>query len=178
MTRYLRLTLAAALALGVTVQAASAAQVYANIRLATPDGPGAPVGSVVIKDTAAGASFRMTLHGLPPGQHGFHVHHSDSCDPTMKGGMPVPAGKAGGHEDPSLSFKHEGPSGRGHLGDLPFLNVAADGTDTEILVAPRIKEAADLIGHSLVIHEGGDNYSDKPDPLGGGGARIACGAVQ
>jgi Cu-Zn family superoxide dismutase len=35
----------------------------------------------------------------------------------------------------------------------------------------------DLRGHALMIHEGGDNYSDQPKPLGGGGARIACGVV-
>jgi Cu-Zn family superoxide dismutase len=28
-----------------------------------------------------------------------------------------------------------------------------------------------------MIHEGGDNYSDEPAPLGGGGARIACGVI-
>jgi Cu-Zn family superoxide dismutase len=28
-----------------------------------------------------------------------------------------------------------------------------------------------------MIHEGGDNYSDQPKPLGGGGARIACGVI-
>jgi Cu-Zn family superoxide dismutase len=27
------------------------------------------------------------------------------------------------------------------------------------------------------IHAGGDNYSDQPKPLGGGGARIACGTL-
>jgi Cu-Zn family superoxide dismutase len=29
-----------------------------------------------------------------------------------------------------------------------------------------------------MIHAGGDNYSDQPVPLGGGGARIACGVVK
>jgi Cu-Zn family superoxide dismutase len=29
-----------------------------------------------------------------------------------------------------------------------------------------------------MIHEGGDNYADEPKPLGGGGARIACGVVE
>jgi Cu-Zn family superoxide dismutase len=29
-----------------------------------------------------------------------------------------------------------------------------------------------------MIHAGGDNYSDEPEPLGGGGARIACGVVE
>ena len=29
-----------------------------------------------------------------------------------------------------------------------------------------------------MIHAGGDNYSDLPKPLGGGGDRIACGVIQ
>jgi len=28
-----------------------------------------------------------------------------------------------------------------------------------------------------MIHAGGDNYSDEPAKLGGGGARMACGVV-
>jgi Cu-Zn family superoxide dismutase len=37
---------------------------------------------------------------------------------------------------------------------------------------------ADVKGRSIMIHGGGDNYSDQPAPLGGGGARIACGVVR
>ena len=177
MNRLTRLAFAVSLALGVSAQAASAA-VYANLYLATPDGPGAPVGSIIVSDSAAGARFKMNLHGLPPGQHGFHEHHNGSCDPGMKDGMPVPAGKAGSHEDPNLTGRHEGPGGGGHMGDLPLLTVAENGADTETVIAPRIKDSTSLIGHTLVIHAGGDNYSDKPDPLGGGGPRIACGVVQ
>jgi len=29
-----------------------------------------------------------------------------------------------------------------------------------------------------MIHAGGDNYSDHPEKLGSGGARIACGLVE
>jgi Cu-Zn family superoxide dismutase len=29
-----------------------------------------------------------------------------------------------------------------------------------------------------MVHAGGDNYDDTPAPLGGGGARIACGIVK
>jgi len=47
--------------------------------------------------------------------------------------------------------------------------LAGDGVCTDKL--------ADLAGHSLMIHAGGDNHSDHPMPLGGGGARIACGVV-
>ncbi len=28
-----------------------------------------------------------------------------------------------------------------------------------------------------MIHAGGDNYSDTPEKLGGGGARVACGVI-
>jgi Cu-Zn family superoxide dismutase len=45
------------------------------------------------------------------------------------------------------------------------------------VLAPKLK-VADLKGKSLMIHAGGDNYSDTPEVLGGGGARIACGAIK
>ncbi len=33
-------------------------------------------------------------------------------------------------------------------------------------------------GLAIMVHAGGDNYSDDPKPLGGGGDRIACGVIQ
>jgi Cu-Zn family superoxide dismutase len=50
-----------------------------------------------------------------------------------------------------------------------------DGSTPTSGVAPRLS-TADLSGKALVIHAGGDTYSDTP-PLGGGGARIACGVI-
>jgi Cu/Zn superoxide dismutase len=35
---------------------------------------------------------------------------------------------------------------------------------------------SDVRGRALVIHEGGDNYSDQPEN-GGGKGRVACGVV-
>jgi Cu-Zn family superoxide dismutase len=29
-----------------------------------------------------------------------------------------------------------------------------------------------------MVHAGGDNYADQPAPLGGGGARVACGTIR
>jgi len=40
-----------------------------------------------------------------------------------------------------------------------------------------VLKIADLADRSIVIHAKGDNYSDTPSPLGGGGARVACGVV-
>ena len=82
---------------------------------------------------------------------------------------------AGGHYDP-LNTKQHGPWGEGHLGDLPALYADVKGGVGQAQLAPRLK-LSDVLGRSLVIHEKGDNYSDKPLPLGGGGARIACGVI-
>ena len=64
------------------------------------------------------------------------------------------------------------------MGDLPRLEVLPDGTATKILLVPRIADIEALRGHAIVIHAGGDNYSDQPAALGGGGARIACGVIK
>jgi superoxide dismutase, Cu-Zn family len=57
------------------------------------------------------------------------------------------------------------------------LEVSPDGTAKTAISVPKLV-VADLKGHALVIHEGSDNYSDVPEPLGGGGGRIACGVVE
>ncbi|QUE31752.1 superoxide dismutase family protein [Francisella philomiragia] len=111
------------------------------------------------------------LYNLPASSvHGMHIHINPSCD---DGGM-----AAGGHWDPDNTGKHLGPyNDNGHKGDLPELVVNADGTATEPVVAPRLDSLEELEGHSLMIHEGGDNYSDTPKPLGGGGTRMWCGVI-
>ncbi len=149
----------------------------APMHLATPTGPGESVGDITITQGQAGASFTLDLHGLPPGPHGFHVHANASCAPGEKDGKPVPAGGAGAHLDPAMSGMHMGPTGTGHLGDLPLITVTADGAARAVLSAPRIRSLDDLRGHALMIHLGGDNYADTPAPLGGGGARLACGVI-
>ena len=136
----------------------------------TTVGKGRLLGVIIASNTRRGLLLVPHLRGLPPGYHGFHVHTKPSC---------ANAGKAaGGHWDPKHTGKHRGPyRANGHLGDLPALYVNARGFATRSALAPRLT-VADLKGHALMIHAGGDNYSDKPKKLGGGGARIACGVVQ
>jgi Cu-Zn family superoxide dismutase len=45
------------------------------------------------------------------------------------------------------------------------------------VLAPRLK-LADVKGRALMVHAGGDNHSDHPAALGGGGARAVCGVIQ
>lgn len=154
-------------------------KVTVPMTLVSADGNGASVGSVTVSESAGGLVFTPDLKGLPPGEHGFHLHEKPSCAPGEKDGKKGAALAAGGHFDPEHTGKHEGPdSAAGHEGDLPKITVGADGTDTTAVTAPRLKSLATLKGHALMIHAGGDNYSDQPKPLGGGGDRIACGVVK
>lgn len=139
-------------------------------------GVGAELGTVWVTQAKEGVKFTPDLHDLTPGEHGFHVHENPSCDPGDKNGVMVAALTAGGHYDPMKTGRHAGPDGNGHLGDLPKLVVDDKGFAKTPVTAKRLK-LSDLKGRSLMIHSGGDNYSDNP-PMGGGGSRIACGVVR
>src|SRR4051794_24657912 len=49
-------------------------ELRADMYLITPEAMNKPIGLVLISSTDAGAKFVPDLQGLPPGQHGFHVH--------------------------------------------------------------------------------------------------------
>ncbi|AUJ98456.1 superoxide dismutase family protein [Escherichia coli] len=148
------------------------------MNLVNSDGKELPIGKITIQETLYGLLFTPELHSLPEGIHGFHVHENGSCAPVLKDGKPVAALSAGGHFDPKKTGKHLGPwSPDGHLGDLPALYVTNDGKANYPVLAPKLTELKDINGHSLMIHIGGDNHHDNPEPLGGGGARIACGII-
>src|SRR3954470_2613822 len=154
---------------------ARAADLTATMYRISTSGTGEAVGTVTISGGGGGVVFTTDLGGLPAGQHGLHVHANGDCGPGPNdAGLVVAGGAAGGHWDPEGTKQHRGPQGGGHLGDLPALDVGADGTAKERLPAPRITDLDRLKGHALVIHAGGDNYADQPLPLGGGGGRIAC----
>ena len=130
---------------------------------------GVSLGEITLKDSAYGMLIQPHLNGVSPGAHGVHVHVNPSC---AKGGK-----AAGGHFDPTKTGQHRGPySDKGHAGDLPLLIADAQGKVSTPVLAPRLR-VADIIGRSIIVHAGGDNYGDKAQPLGGGGARLACAVV-
>ncbi|PIM55011.1 superoxide dismutase [Cu-Zn] SodC2 [Roseateles chitinivorans] len=162
---------------GAALTAAHAAELTVNLAIAQPDGVGASAGTVRIVETPYGLAFYPQLKGLPAGLHGFHVHENPSCAPSTANGTVTPAGGAGGHFDPKGSKRHGEPWGDGHLGDLPPLFVAQDGQAVNPVLSPRLTKLDEVKGHALMVHAGGDNHADHPAPLGGGGARIACGVI-
>lgn len=163
--------------LACCIAPAALADTTVKLNLVDAQGIGKAVGEVSISESRYGVVFTPALTGLPPGLHGFHVHQNASCAPGEQDGKMTPALAAGGHYDPANTKQHGLPWGDGHLGDLPALYVDAAGNANQPVLAPRLK-LSDLKGHALMVHAGGDNHSDHPAPLGGGGARVACGVIQ
>lgn len=144
----------------------------------TGDGQGGFIGTVIFEDSDDydGVLITPNLNNLPPGVHGFHIHEHPYCAPAMDHGVQTAAITAGGHFDPNQTGEHLGPYHDGHLGDLPILVVNNEGKATHQMYAPRL-QTNEIAGRTLMVHTGGDNYSDLPQPLGGGGARQACGVI-
>ena len=172
-----QLTISALCAVVFGASGVSAAEVTVTMHAITADGVGAIIGTVAFQDTSKGLKIWPNLSGLAKGRHGFHIHENADCGAQEKDGKLVVGLAAGGHFDPGNAGKHEGPKGMGHLGDLPVLYADKEGRATRTSFAPRLKTSDLLEGRTIVIHAGGDNYLDQPAPLGGGGARVACGVV-
>jgi Cu-Zn family superoxide dismutase len=161
---------------GTTARAAGGKPIKVPMSFISTDGVGKPAGTITIKETKDGVVLETNLKGLPPGEHGFHMHEKPSCDAADKEGKVTAGQAAGAHFDPDATKAHKGPGGGGHKGDLPKLEVTDKGVAKGKLDVKGLT-AADFAGKSLMIHAGGDNYSDTPKPLGGGGDRIVCGVV-
>jgi Cu-Zn family superoxide dismutase len=162
--------------LAAPASALAAKSVKVPIHHIDAKGVGKSAGSITIKETKEGLELSTNLKGLPAGEHGFHLHENGSCDTADKDGVPTPGQAAGAHYDPEATKAHKGPAGGGHKGDLPKLEIDEKGAAKGKLAVAGLT-LADVTGRALMIHEGGDNYADAPKPLGGGGARIACGVI-
>ena len=116
--------------------------------------------------------------GLPHGIHGLHVHAVGRCDPPD-------FASAGPHWNPAAR-KHgmNNPAGP-HAGDLPNVEVAANGVLGTTVTLPGATlvggggAAGSLIdadGAALVLHGQADDY--VTDPSGNSGPRIACAVLR
>ena len=141
---------------------------------ALKDKSGKAVGDVDLMQMPNGVLLKLSVKGLTPGEHAFHIHAVGKCE--------APFESAGPHFNPG-SHKHGLMTGPGHAGDMPNLHVLQSGELTvEILNSAVTLEKGkpnslfDGDGSSIVIHAGPDDY--KTDPAGNAGDRIACGVVQ
>ena len=139
--------------------------------MAIVNASGQSIGSVRAWQTAGGVSFHIEASGLTHGVHGVHVHAVGRCDPPD-------FASAGAHWNPAEK-KHgiNNPAGP-HAGDMPNVEVAANGvlSATLTLAGASMASLLDADGAALVIPAAADDY--VTDPSGNSGARIACAVIQ
>lgn len=172
----LALTLVAAFALaGAARSQTPPASPQAQVELKGADGK--VVGKATLTEGPRGVLIRLSVQGLPPGWHGLHFHEKGDCSSAdFK--------SAGGHVHDMAAAVHGllNPGGN-EAGDLPNLFVAGDGSGQAEFFSPfvSLKGAAgrpallDADGSALVIHAAADDYTSQP--IGGAGARLACGVI-
>lgn len=160
-------TAATLLAGCATTADSGAAHSVATATLAKADGT--PVGAAVAMQRPDGRiELVVTLRGLPAGRHGVHVHTTGACTPTFAA--------AGGHWNPATAHHGLNAAGGQHAGDMPNVEVGANGNGTlTYALAPSATLAGllDADGSAFVVHAGEDDQ--QTDPSGNSGDRLACG---
>ena len=134
---------------------------------------GLPAGTAQLYRDGVGLRVAVAATGMIPGAHGYHLHTTGTCqgpDFTSAGGHLNPGGRKHG----SLA------AGGAHLGDLPNLIIAANGSgaSTEAIPGNRDAALADIFdgdGTAVIIHADPDDY--RTDPTGNAGSRVACGVL-
>lgn len=134
--------------------------------------PGSNVSGIVYFDKEDNGMIRIkvSVSGLTPGKHGFHIHEYGDChlsDFSM----------AGVHFNPD-NQPHGGPdSAHHHAGDLGNIIADSTGYASAELVDSQIAFSGphDILGRSVIIHAGEDDLHSQPS--GNSGPRIACGVI-
>ena len=181
---------AAALLTALAGLAAAPATLGSAAQATTPAGPsevtsdllasgGRKIGSVRLTEGPRGVLIRVQANGLPAGWHGAHLHLKADCsDPKFE--------RAGGHTHAGAKSVHGllNPQAT-DTGDLPNVNVAADGSLNAELFSSFVslngpyggrQHLVDADGAAFLIHANADDQ--RSQPIGGAGARIACAAFR
>ncbi len=149
---------------------APAPQPVATAALKTADGGDA--GTVTAYKGPSGVLFEVEGKGWPQGWHGVHLHAVGTCEgPGFT--------SAGAHVNHAEARPHGLLNGSGgpDLGDLQNIHAAADGSaHAEVYVAGADHDLLDPDGVSFLVHANRDDHVSQP--IGGAGARIACGVFR
>ena len=168
----------AALAISLAAASAVAAENPPMAQIPLKNAAGATVGSATLRPGAHGVLLRVEVKGLAPGWHGLHFHETGDCsksDFTSAGAhVHGQASKVHGLLNPDFN----------EAGDLPNLFVGTDGSGAAEVYSSFVTLTTDKAGgpalmdadgSALVIHASPDDYMSQP--IGGAGARIACGVI-
>lgn len=119
-------------------------------------------------------SLEAKFSGLKPGTHAIHLHEKADCSAAD-------ATSAGGHWNPTHSKHGKWGDAEGyHKGDIGNFEVADDGTGNITMQTGEWcigcgDENKDILGKSVIVHDGVDDFVTQP--TGDAGGRISCGGI-
>lgn len=128
-------------------------------------------GTAVFTQDGDEVTLRVDVSGLTAGgEHAIHIHEFGDCSSPD-------ASSAGGHWNPTGDNHGEFDSDAFHLGDIGNLDADNDGNATLTFSTDKWCIDCDdadknIIGRSLIIHQGTDDFVTQP--TGDAGGRIGC----
>jgi superoxide dismutase, Cu-Zn family len=129
-------------------------------------------GSASFKTGEKGVSLKLNVAGFNAGKHAVHIH--DKADCSSADGL-----SAGGHWNPTTDSHGEFGKEHFHLGDIGNFEVGEGGGGTVEMTTDKwtigTGAANDVIGHSVIIHNGVDDFVSQP--TGDAGSRAGCGVI-
>lgn len=135
---------------------------------------GSPIGAAVFTEGSNGILLRVEIMsgGLTPGWHGLHLHQVGDC--SDHGTFKLSGGHVGKVEGGHGLLNPTGPEG----GDIPNIWAGADGSAgyEAFTRLTKMSSLLDSDGSALLIHTAEDDHISQP--IGGAGARVACGVVK
>ena len=130
-----------------------------------------------VQGTGKVVEITLSVSGLTPGKHGVHLHAVGKCEPDFTA--------AGGHFDPGPSSNTDPDVNHPfHMGDIPNLEVGADGKGEMKVMTTRVTlsdgplSVFDADGTAIIVHGNEDKGVPGAAKSGvSGGPRVACGVL-
>lgn len=131
-------------------------------------------GDITFEEKLGQVVMEANFKGLNKGTHAIHLHETANCssdDGKSAGGHWNPTGERHGKWGDTEGF---------HKGDIGNFEVADDGTATvRFETAEWCIDCDDttknIIGRSVIIHQGGDDFVSQPS--GDAGRRVGCAEI-
>ena len=127
-------------------------------------------GTAKFVQTGKNVEMDLNVYKLTPGIHAVHIHEKGDCSSTD-------GSSAGGHWNPTNHDHGKFGSETFHMGDIGNLNADKDGTARMVFKTDKWcigckDETKNIVGKSLIIHAGLDDF--KTQPTGNAGGRVGC----
>lgn len=130
-------------------------------------------GKVTFSELNGTVTMQAIVKGASPGDHAIHIHVNGDC--SAEDGS-----SAGGHWNPTDEDHGKWESPAFHRGDIGNIEVDSKGEGrisrtTDLWCIGCGDDSKDILGKSIIIHQGVDDFSTQPS--GAAGARIGCGEI-